>query len=47
MANKFGSCAARDAFLGGENGVNMYPEEEESKKILWLLALEDELKGGC
>lgn len=31
----------------GENGVNMYPEEEESKKILWLLALEDELKGGC
>ncbi|KAM7334838.1 hypothetical protein ACRRTK_005315 [Alexandromys fortis] len=28
----------------GKNGVNMYPEEEESEKILRLLALEDELK---
>lgn len=41
MANTFSYCAARDAFMGKKkSGVDMYPEEEKSKKILWLLALE-------
>lgn len=33
-------CSERCIYGKKKSGVDMYPEEEKSKKILWLLALE-------